>query len=111
MIHAVTALALFAAPVIGTAVLVYILVRSLVHFRHADSGRTYVVLKALASLAVWFLASWGWLFMFFAIAFRAGPLSNMEEETGDAVSILILDLLYALIGLVLALWVHHKSEK
>ena len=110
MIQAVTAFALLAAPVIGIAVLVYLLIRSLLDFRRANRGRVYIALKALASLAAWFFASCGWLYMFFAMAFWTGPFVELEGGTGEAVSLLFLDLLYALIGCGLALWVRHKSD-
>lgn len=111
MIQAVTVFALLAAPAIGIAVLVYLLVRSLLDFRRAKSGRVYIALKALASLAVWLFASWGMLFMLFVTAYTAsGNGSYVEEERLDAVSLLLLDLLYALIGFGLALWVRHIPD-
>jgi hypothetical protein len=111
MIQAVTVFALLAAPAIGIAVLVYLLVRSLLDFRRAKSGRVYIALKALASLAAWFFASWGMLFMFFVTAYTAGAHgSHVEENRVDAVTLLFLDLLYALIGCGLGLWVRHKSD-
>jgi hypothetical protein len=109
MIQAVTALELFAAAAIGIAVLMYIPVRSFLDYRSAKSGRAYIALKALASLAAWFIASCGWLYMFFVMVYWTGPFVDMEGETGEAVSLLFLDLLYAVIGCGLALWVRHKS--
>jgi hypothetical protein len=109
MIQGVTALTLFAAAAIGMAVLVYIPVRSFLSYRSAKSGRAYIALKALASLAAWFIASCGWLYMFFVMAYWTGPFVNIEGETGEAASLLFLDLLYAVIGCGLALWVRHKS--
>lgn len=108
MIQAVIALTLFAAAAIGMTVLVYIPVRSLLDYSSAKSGRVYIAFKGLASLAAWFLASCGWLYMFFVMAYWTGPLVNIEGETGEAASLLFLDLLYALIGCGLALWVRHK---
>ena len=112
LIQAVTSfeMALFAAPAIAIAVLVYIAVRSFLDYRSAKKGRSYIAVKALASLAVWFIASCGWLYMFFVMAYRSGPFV-MEGETGEAVSLLFLDLLYAVIGCGLALWVRLKSYK
>ena len=109
MIQAVTALALFAAAAIGIAVLVYLPVRSFLDYRSARSGRAYIALKALASLAVWFIASCGWLYLFFVMAYWTGPIVEMEGGMGEAASLLFLDLLYAVIGCGLALWVRHKS--
>jgi hypothetical protein len=109
MIQVVTTLALFAAPAIGIAVLVYIPVRSFLDYRSAKSGRAYIALKALASLAAWFIASCGWLYMFFVMAYWSGPFVDTEGGTGEAASLLFLDLLYAVIGCGLALWVRNKS--
>ena len=110
MIQAVTVFAVLAALVIGIAVLVYLLVRSLLDFSGAKSGRVYIALKALASLAAWFLVSWGWFFMFYVTAYTAaGDGSAADENRLDAVMLLVLDLFYALIGCGLVLWVRHKS--
>jgi hypothetical protein len=106
----VTALTLFAAAAIGIVGLVYITVRSFLHYRNAKSGRAYIVFKALASLAVWFIAACGWLYMFFVMAYSTGPFVDLEGEMGEAASLLFLDLLYAAIGCGLALWVRHKSH-
>ena len=112
MLQAVTVFAILAAPLIGIAVLVYVLVRSLLDFMRAKSGYVYIAIKALASLAVWSLASWGWFFMFYVTAYTAsGNGSSADEERLDAVTLLFLDLFYALIGCGLALWVRHKSGK
>ena len=112
MIQAVTVFAVIAALVIGIAVLVYLLVHSVLDFSGAKSGRVYIAFKALASLAAWFLASWGWFFMFYVTAYTAaGDGSSADENSLDAVSLLFLDLFYALIGCGLALWVRHKSSK
>jgi hypothetical protein len=112
VIQAVTVFAVIAALVIGIAVLVYLLVRSLLDFSGARSGRVYIAFKALASLAAWFLASWGWFFMFYVTAYTAaGDGSSADENRLDAVTLLFLDLFYALIGCGLALWVRHKSGK
>ena len=112
MMQAVTALAILAAPVISIAVLVYLLVRALIDFRTAESGHVYIAIKALASLAAWVLASGGWFFMFYFTAYTAaGNGSSADEEMLDAVTLLVLDLFYVLIGCGLALWVRHKSGK
>ena len=108
----VTAFAILAAPVIGVAVLVYVLVRSLLDFMRAQSGYVYIALRALASLAAWFLASWGWFFMFYVTAYTAaGNGSSADENWLDAVTLLFLDLFYALIGGGLAVWVARTSGK
>jgi hypothetical protein len=111
MIQAATVFALLAAPAIGLVVLVYLLVRALLDFKRANSRRVSIALKALASLAVWFFASWGMFFMFFVTAYTAGGHgSQVEEARVDAMMLLFLDLLYAVVGCGLALWVRHKSE-
>ena len=52
------------------------------------------------------------LYMMFVTAYTAGADgSHVEEARVDAVSLLFLDLLYAVIGCSLALWVRHKSDK
>ena len=111
MVHAVTIFAVVAAPAIGVAVLVYVLVRSLFNYRRSQSGRVYIAIKGVASFAAWLLASCGWLYMFFVMAYWSGPFVDVEGETGEAVSLLILDLLYAVIGSGLALWVRHQPEQ
>jgi hypothetical protein len=112
MIRALTVFSVLVAPVIGIAVLMYILVRSSIDFSGAKSGRVYIAFKALASLAAWLLASWGWFLIFYVTAYNAaGNGSAADEERLDTISLLFLDLLYALIGYGLALWVRHKSGK
>jgi len=109
MIQALTAFALVAAAAIGIAVLVYIPVRAFLYWSGAKSGRAYIAIKALASLAAWFIVSCGWIYMFFVMAYWTGPF--VEGETGEAASLLILDLIYAVIGSGLALWVRQESSK
>jgi hypothetical protein len=107
----VTAIAILLAPVIGISVPVYILVRFLLDVGRAEPGRAYITFKAVASLAAWLIASCGWLYMFFVMAYWSGPFVGMESEYGEAASILILDLFYVVIGCALALWVRHLSDK
>lgn len=92
--------------------LVYGIVRSFLNFRRAQTRRVYITVRALVSLAVWFLASWSWFFMFWVTAYTAaGNGSAADEERLDALTLLLLDLVYVLIGGGLALWVRHKSDK
>jgi len=106
----VTAFAILIAPVIGISVLLYILIRFFLDIGRADSGRAYITFKALASLVVWMIASCGWLYMFFAMAYWTGPFVGVDSEYGEAASLLILDLFYAGIGCVLALWLRPRSD-
>src|SRR6185295_9112253 len=110
MIQALMALAIIAAAAIALAVLVYIPVRSFLDCSSATRGRVYIVVKALVSLAVWFIASCGWVYMFFVMAYWTGPFVDLEEM-GEPASLLLLDLVYAVIGCGLALWVRHRAYK
>jgi hypothetical protein len=112
MLQAVTTFALIAAPIICTSVLVYILVRSLFDFMSATSGRANIALKGATSTVAWLSISFGLFVMFYFVAYTAaGNGSSADEGRLDAVTLLFLDLIYALIGSGLALWVRNKSGK
>ena len=102
---------LFIAPVICAAVAVVILVFAFINFARATKGRGFVVFKALASLAAWFLASWGMFFMVFVVIYT-GAHAEDRADGGNLteVSLLGLNLLYALVGCGLALWVRHRRD-
>ena len=102
---------LFIAPVICAAVAVVILVFAFINFARATKGRGFVVFKALASLVAWFFASWGVFFMVFLVIY-SGAHAEDRADGGSltAVSLLVLDLLYALVGCGLALWVRHRRD-
>ena len=110
MLRAIGTLALFVAPIIGLAVPLYVLVRSIRNFRLAKKGRVYIGLKALAALTAWFLASWGMFFMLFISFYTARNLNHAANERGVALALVVLDVVYALIGCSLALWVQHKPD-
>ena len=113
MLRAITTLALLAAPLVGVAVSVYILVRSVIDFRHAKNkkGRGYIVLKSLTSLAAWFLASWGMFFMLFITFYTSAHVEDREvAERSVAASLIVFSLVYALIGCGLAFWVQHQAD-
>ena len=107
-----SALPLLVAPVVCAAVAVVILVFAFVNFARTRRGRGYVVFKALASLAAWFLASWGMFFMVFFVIY-SGAHAGDRADGGNmtAVSLLVLDLLYASVGCLLALWVRHRRDE
>jgi hypothetical protein len=111
MTQTLSAIALIAAPVMCAALVIYILVRTILDFAHTGSGRFRVVLKALASLAAWFLASCGWLYLFFAMAYWTGSFVDVDGELGEALSLLLLDLAYAAIGLGLAFWIRRRPDR
>ncbi|HEX6623818.1 MAG TPA: hypothetical protein VF064_08905 [Pyrinomonadaceae bacterium] len=103
---------LLIVPVICVAVAVSILVFAFIGFARATEGRGYVVFKALASLVAWFFASWGMFFMVFVVIY-SGVLAEDRADGGSLteVSLLGLDLLYALVGCGLILWVRHKKPQ
>ena len=103
---------LFIAPFICAAVAVSILVFAFINFARTKKGRGFVVFKALASLVAWFLASWGMFFMVFVVIYT-GALAEDRADGGNLteVSLLGLDLLYALVGCGLALWVRHRGDE
>ena len=102
---------LFIAPVICVAVAVVILVFAVINFARTKEGRGYVVFKALASLVAWFFASWGVFFMVFLVIY-SGAHAEDRADGGSltGVSLIVLDLLYALAGCGLALWVRHRRD-
>lgn len=113
MLQTISTLALFAAPLTGLAVLVYILARSILDFRYAKhkKGRGYIVLKAFASLAAWFLASWGMFFMLFITFYTSAHVEDRgAAERSVAASLIVLSLIYALIGCGLTFWVRHRAD-
>ena len=103
---------LFIAPVICAAVAVVIIVFAFINFARTTKRRGHVVFKALASLVAWFLASWGMFFMVFVVIY-SGAHAEDRADGGNLteVSLLVLDLLYALVGCGLILWVRHKNPQ
>jgi hypothetical protein len=110
MLRAIGTFALFIAPIIGLAVPLYVLVRSIRNFKLAKTRRVYIGLKALAALIAWFLASWGMFFMLFITFYTARNPDRAANERGVALALIFLDVLYALIGCGLALWVQHTTD-
>jgi hypothetical protein len=110
MLRAISTFALFTAPIIGLAVPLYVLVRSIRDFRPAKKGRVYIVLKALAALFAWFLASWGMFFMLFITFYTARNPDHEANEKHVALLLIFLSIVYALIGCGIAFWVEHKSD-
>jgi len=104
--------AIIVGPVLCIVALTYIIVRSLLNFFRAKQGRAYIVVKGLVSSVILFAASYGWVFGFLFVGYTAFGNGDAESEAmWDALAMLILDLVYALIGCGLALWVRHKSSK
>ena len=111
MLRIITSALLLAAPAIGVAAPLYVIVRSILNYRQAEGGRGNIALKALASLAAWFLASWGMFFMLFVTVFSSAHVPDRgAAERGLPVSLLILDLIYAAGGCGLVSWVRHKAD-
>jgi hypothetical protein len=101
--------ALLAAPCIGVAVLLYVLIRSVLNYGGAERRRGYIIFKAAASVAIWLAASWVMLWMlFFAVYAAANVEDRAAAGRGAFTSILFLDLVYALLGCGLCLWIWHR---
>ncbi len=110
MLRVISTIALFIAPAIGLAVPFYVLVRSIRNFKFAKTRRVYIGLKALAALIAWFLASWGMFFMLFITFYTARNPDRAANERGVTLALIVLDIVYALIGCGLALWVQYTTD-
>ena len=97
--------AVLVAVAVGTPVIV--LVKSIRDFWGGGGKRSYIVVKGLGALGIWFCVSWAMMFMFFVTVFGAAHSEHRLSHHGAAnpsgsddpiVSIAVLVLVYALIG-------------
>jgi hypothetical protein len=103
---------------VGTPLIV--LVKSTLDFWRASSGRSRIIFKGLAALAIWFVVSWGMMFMLFLTFFGAAHTdyrmshngapdpSGNDDPTG---SISLLIGIYALIGSGLVYWMLRRARR
>jgi uncharacterized membrane protein len=114
MLKVISDFAVIAAAIVGVAVPVYILVRSILDYRRHEKRHRDIVVKALVSLLSWFLISLGMLFLLFAnnllVGFLMEPAAAEKARRSAMMSNIMFSVIYALIGCGLALWVRHKSD-
>jgi hypothetical protein len=110
MVRAVSTFALFALPVVGVAVPVYVLVRLFLNFRRARKGRGYIVLKAFGSLAAWVIASFITFNVLFFTFYTAKDVDREANARAVALRLVIFCVVYALVGYGLAFWSQHRAD-
>ncbi|MGI8565923.1 MAG: hypothetical protein ACR2LZ_05500 [Pyrinomonadaceae bacterium] len=110
MLRAVSTFALFAIPVIGVAVPVYVLVRSSINFRRTKKGGGYIIIKAFGSLAAWAFASFLMLNALFFTFYMARDVDREANARAVALRLIIFCVVYALVGFGLALWSQHSAD-
>lgn len=104
MLQGISTFALFAIPIIGVAVPIYVLVRSALNFRRAKKGRGYIILKAFGSLAAWVIASYIMFNVLFFTFYTARDVDREANARAVALSLVIFCIVYALVGCGLAFW-------
>ena len=110
MVRAISTFALFAIPVIGVAVPVYVLVRSFLNFRRAKRGRGLIILKALGSLAAWVIASFIMFNVLFFTFYTARDIDREANARAVTLRLVIFCVVYALVGYGLAFWSQHRAD-
>jgi len=108
MIESLMLVELVLAPVIGLAVCIYLVLRPCLDYGNGVRGLGYLVVKPIVSIGVWTVASCGWLYAFFALAYRPAVFAVSEGSAGEALTLLIMDLVYAAIGCGLCWWVRSR---
>ena len=103
---------------VGTPVIV--LGKSIWDLWAGAGRRSYIVLRGLGALAIWFCVSWGMMFMLFVTVFAAahteyrlshGGAANPSGSDDPIASIVVLVLVYALMGAGLVYFMLHRAKQ
>ena len=110
MLRAISTFALFAIPIIGVAVPVYVVVRSFLNFRRAEKGRGYIILKAFGSVAAWAFASFLMFNALFLMFYTARNVDREANARAVALGLVFFCVIYSLVGFGLAFWSQHRAD-
>ena len=115
----VAQLTIIALVIVAVGTPLIVLVKSVFDFWRAKSDRGNIALKGFAALAVWFLISWGMMFMLFVTVFSAAHSeyrlshggapdpSGSDDPTG---MIILLVVIYTLACGGLSYWMLRQAK-
>lgn len=103
---------LIIALICSVAIPLFIIVQSHLNFSRAKDAHFFIVLKAIGSLFIWLLVSFGMFNMLFVIFYSAAHAVNPEgADIAVAKSLTFLSVVYILIGVGLVFFVRRVPKR